>query len=71
MSYIVSDFPFSLSDNSITHTQVKHVWVSLSLHIPPDTADMATTEASTLENVDIIICIGADSLALYSVLGAA
>ena len=43
----------------------------LFLHIPPDTADMATTEASTLENVDIIICIGADSLALYSVLGAA
>ena len=46
-----------LPDNSITHPQIKHIWVYLVY--------MATTETPKLEDIDIIICICAKFLALH------
>ena len=59
-------FLCSFPHNPITHAQIKHIWV-YPVYILPDMADMATTETSKLEDIDIIICIRANFLGLYSV----
>ena len=61
-------FLSSLPDDSITHAQIKHIWVCL-VYIPSysDMADTATTETSKLEDIDTIIYICANFLGLYSI----
>ena len=64
--YIVFSFLCSLPDRSITHAQIKHIWVYL-VYIPLDMADTAATETPKLEDINIIICIRANFLGLYSI----
>ena len=56
-------FLCSFPDNSITPTQIKHIWVYL-VYIPPNMADTAIAETSKLDDINIIICIRANFLDL-------
>ena len=58
--------PRSLPDDSITHAQIKHIWVYL-VYITPGIADTATTETSKLEVINTTICIRANFLSLYGI----
>ena len=61
MFYI--DLLFPLSNNLITYPQIEHIWV-YPLNALSNMDDTTTTEAAKSEDVDIVICIRANSLGL-------